>query len=283
MAYCRTTPPIRAINDLSFSVGEGEVFALLGPNGSGKTTTFNMFANLTTPDQGKVTVLGMSPGLPQYFSEISFVSGETQFLWTLTAQQILSFYSQLRSVNRRRMEELVEEFSFGSLLKRRWSQLSSGEKMKLRLLKALLGAPRVLFLDEPTVGLDPDAADQLRSALKQLTKEGSTIVLTSHLMRDVEELADRILFLKEGCAICEGPPSDFVETSSMLDVRLSACPAEIPPFLTPLSHGYFRLHIADLGQLISIAEIKEVRSTDGGLEEFFIAKAREKIVVRPKI
>jgi len=98
--YTRTRPPVRAINQLSFSVSYGEVFAIVGPNGSGKTTTFNIFAYLTIPENGFVSVLNLRPGLPEYFSNIAFVSCETQYLWMLTADEILSFYCSLNGVDK---------------------------------------------------------------------------------------------------------------------------------------------------------------------------------------
>lgn len=189
---------VQALKSLSLTVEPGEVFALLGPNGSGKTTTLNILSCLLGADSGRFTILGRAPGDPHYFDEVSFMMGDSEYYWSFTAQQILKFYSALRSISWKKVLHFAEELGFSGHLDRTWMTLSNGEKTRLRLVQALMSEPKILFLDEPTVGLDPDISDTVRTKLKEANARGLTLFLTSHYMKDIDSLASRIAFIRRG-------------------------------------------------------------------------------------
>lgn len=200
---------VQALNSLSLAVEPGEVFALLGPNGSGKTTTLNILSCLLGQDSGTVKILGRQPGDPHYFDGVSFMMGDSEYYWSFTVTQILKFYARLAGAPWSRAADLLEEFGLASHLAREWMALSNGEKTRLRLVQALLGNPKMLFLDEPTVGLDPDISDTVRSKLKELNNNGVTLFLTSHYMKDIDSLASRIAFIRNGELLEVAPRSAF--------------------------------------------------------------------------
>ncbi|MCB9030165.1 MAG: ABC transporter ATP-binding protein [Deltaproteobacteria bacterium] len=200
---------VQALNSLSFEIERGEVFALLGPNGSGKTTTLNILSCLLDPDQGDVEVLGLKRSDPHFFDKISFMSGDSEYYWAFTVSEILKFYANLSRCSWRLTSQLLGEFGLSQLTDRKWMMLSNGEKTRLRLVQALMTEPEVLFLDEPTVGLDPDISDIVRTKLKELHLKGLTIFLTSHYMKDIDSLASRVAFIKNGKLLEIAPREDF--------------------------------------------------------------------------
>lgn len=200
---------VQALKSLSLSVEPGEVFALLGPNGSGKTTTLNILSCLLGPDEGRVKILGREPKDAHYFDGVSFMMGDSEYYWAFTVSQILKFYGRLAKVSSHRISSLLTEFGLASHLDREWMALSNGEKTRLRLVQALISEPRVLFLDEPTVGLDPDIGDTVRTKLKELNSKGMTLFLTSHYMKDIDSLATRIAFIRGGQLLEVAPRSAF--------------------------------------------------------------------------
>ena len=187
-----------ALKGLSFEVQAGAVFALLGPNGSGKTTTLNILSQLLDPDSGDFQILGRGPADPRYFESVSFMAGDSEFYWAFSVEVTLKFYAELHRASWSTVLELLRDLSAEYLLPRKWMVLSNGEKTKIRLVQCLLSRPKVLFLDEPTVGLDPDIAETVRSKLKSLNTAGLTLVLTSHYMKDIDSLATHIAFIRKG-------------------------------------------------------------------------------------
>ena len=193
-----------ALRDVNITVKSGEVFGLLGPNGAGKTTLLSILVKLLIPDSGKVRILGedIEKG-DSYLERINFVSGDTRFHWVLTVDDILKFYSLAYNIpeekRRERVENLVKFFDIEKVRKRRFSQLSTGEKMRLIFAKAMLNHPQVLLLDEPTLGLDPEIAIRVRKEIARVNREfKTTILLTSHYMSEVEQLSDRVAFIYKG-------------------------------------------------------------------------------------
>jgi ABC-2 type transport system ATP-binding protein len=199
-----------ALKDVSLSVKNGEIFGLLGPNGAGKTTLLNILIKLVSPDSGKVRILGKDIEKDNdYMEDINFVSGDTKFSWILTVEDILNFYSVAYNVpkekRKERIEKLIEFFEIDSIRHRKFDDLSTGQKMRLIFAKSMLNHPKVLLLDEPTLGLDPAMAIRVRGEIKRLNKKfGTTIVLTSHYMSEVEQLSDRVAFIHEGKIIDMG-------------------------------------------------------------------------------
>ena len=235
--YERKAPP--AVDGLSLRVVRGEILGLLGPNGAGKTTTLHAILGLLRPTSGRVQVFGADPlaHRSRVLQRLNFASVDVDMPSNLTVGECLAIYSRLYGVanRRRRIEELMEQFSLAALRKRIFATLSAGERMRLKLAKALLNDPELLILDEPTLSLDPHMAQRVRDLLRRIQRErGITIVHTSHNMREVETFCDRILFLLRGRRFAEGPPAEVLARfkSASLD-ELFIRVAEGGDLLTP--------------------------------------------------
>lgn len=193
----------KAVNGVSFSVQEGEIFGLLGPNGAGKTTTINMITGILKKDKGSIKILGKNfDENKEELKNLMNVSTAYHSLTSvLTIYENLKVYAKIYGVKNfnERIDELLNKFGLEDLKKKQVTYLSSGEKTRLALCKALINKPKILLLDECTVGLDPDMADKTRKYLKKYCKENkTTIIFTSHYMYEVEELCNRIAFLSKG-------------------------------------------------------------------------------------
>jgi ABC-2 type transport system ATP-binding protein len=169
----------RALNGVSLTVHAGEIFGVLGPNGAGKTTLLNILSTLLVPDEGSVQILGENIlAHPRRLRErANMSSGHANFPWSLTVREILNFYGMLyglqRPARRKKIDELLVFFELESFATRAFQDLSTGTKQKVSLAKALINDPVLLFLDEPTVGLDPDIAQKLREAVRRLARATS--------------------------------------------------------------------------------------------------------------
>jgi ABC-2 type transport system ATP-binding protein len=204
-----------AVADVSFSVQRGEIVGVLGPNGAGKTTAIQILLGITTPTSGTVHIFGKE--LERHRCEIlqrcNFCSAYTALPPNLRVWENLRVSGGLYGVPDlfRKMDALLALLEIGHLRNKVTGQLSSGESTRLNLCKALLNDPELLMLDEPTASLDPNIADKVRKLLRKIQREqGITMIYTSHNMRDVEEVCDRVLFLHKGRIIAEGTPSEVV-------------------------------------------------------------------------
>ena len=200
-----------ALAGVTLGVPRGSIFGLLGPNGAGKTTLLSIFATLLLPDRGTVTVLGhdvmREAGLVR--RRLNMASGNASFVWALKPPEILDFYGRLYGLSgarlRRRVDELLSVCELTAHRRVPYNALSTGLKQRLALAKALVNDPELLFLDEPTLGLDPDVSARLRDHIARLRRErGMTIVLTTHYMREAEQLCDEIAFIKSGLVLARG-------------------------------------------------------------------------------
>ena len=195
---------LTAVDHISFDVRAGEVFALLGPNGAGKTTTIRMLTGLTRPTSGQARVLGLdlSRDLPRIKKQVGVVPERSNLYDELTARDNLLFIAALYGVPRRereaRADELLRRFRLEEKRDAPFARLSRGMKRALTVAAALIHRPRLLFLDEPTVGLDVVSARGLRALIERLREEGVTIFLTTHYMEEAERLADRVALLVQG-------------------------------------------------------------------------------------
>ena len=193
---------IRAVNDVSFSVAQGEAFALLGPNGSGKSTTLKCLAGLVAPSQGEIRVNGVDllrdPQRAKSF--LSYLPQRIEFHDSLTAREVMEFYCRLRKLPLSRIDNLLcgSRFDFDGFADRRIGEFSGGMLQRLGLAIACLPDAPVLVLDESTVGLDPAGVVQFREFLTELKRKGKTIIFATHVLNDVEQLADRIAVFVEG-------------------------------------------------------------------------------------
>lgn len=206
---------VAAVNDISFTVAAGAVYGLLGGNGAGKTTTLSILLGLLLPTSGDVRVLGvdMIRHREQVAARINFSSPYVDLPHRLTVAENLSVYARLYGVRdrTRRLADLGEQLDFASLMKRRYGELSAGQKTRVGLAKALLNRPELLLLDEPTASLDPDSADRMRALLLAYQRDsGATILLASHNMLEVERLCTHVAVMRTGAIVDEGAPDALI-------------------------------------------------------------------------
>jgi len=205
-----------ALDDISFQVSAGQVCALLGGNGAGKTTTLAILLGLLSPSSGAVRVLGVDMVRQRYraLGRMNFTSPYVDLPHRLTVGENLDIYARLYGVRqrRRRIGELADLLDLADLLRRPYGSLSSGQRTRVALAKALLNEPEVLLMDEPTASLDPDSAERIRGYLLDYQRRsGATILLASHNMLEVERLCDRVHILRRGRIAVSGSPRELLE------------------------------------------------------------------------
>ncbi|HZK91884.1 MAG TPA: ABC transporter ATP-binding protein [Stellaceae bacterium] len=204
-----------AVGGISFAVERGQTAALLGGNGAGKTTTLSILLGLLLPSEGSVRVLGEDVLRHRYrvLPRINFSSPYVDLPHRLTVRQNLSVYARLYGLSRRRerIERLADDLQITPFLDRPAGKLSSGQKTRVALAKALLNEPEVLLLDEPTASLDPDTGDWVRSYLEDYrARTGATLLLASHNMGEVERLCSQVMMMKAGLIVDRGSPHELV-------------------------------------------------------------------------
>ena len=203
---------VEAVKSISFSINPGEMVALIGPNGAGKTTTLKMLTGLLQPSSGEIVVNGSIPGKRgnTFLSQISIVLGnKSQMLWDIppldTFQVLGEIYRIPKETLRQRIDEMVALLDMSEILRKPVRNLSLGERMKCELVASLLHQPKVLFLDEPTLGLDISVQNRLRNFILEYNRHHqATILLTSHYMADIERLCQRILLIHHGELLYDG-------------------------------------------------------------------------------
>lgn len=213
---------VQAVRDVSFTIDEGEMVAFLGPNGAGKTTTLKLLSGLIVPTSGSATVLGHVPWKREdaYRRRFSLVTGQKEQLWwDLPAQESFRLHKEIYRINSHdyevRLKELTELLDVTELMSQPVRELSLGERMRMELIAALLHRPDVLFLDEPTIGLDVVSQRKVQQFLLKYQKEqGITVILTSHYMKDVEALCDRAIVINKGTKIHDGSLDEIVDRFS---------------------------------------------------------------------
>tara|TARA_Y100000590_G_scaffold63126_1_gene67730 strand:+ start:2608 stop:3345 length:738 start_codon:yes stop_codon:yes gene_type:complete len=205
-----------AVKDISFEIKENEILGLLGPNGCGKTTTIGMMLGLLKPTSGEILIDGkkIEESRIEILKKINFISPYIELPKKLTVRQNLIVYGKLYNVENlnQRLEYLIEKLRLSDLLNRITGELSSGQKNRIGLAKALINDPIVLLLDEPTASLDPEIGDYVRTFLEDYKKEKKiSILLASHNMNEVTRLCRSILMMKEGVIIDKGNPEELIK------------------------------------------------------------------------
>ncbi len=217
--FSRKYYDVKAVDDISFDIEEGELIGFIGPNGAGKTTTLKMLSGLLYPTSGKVDVLGFTPSQRKsaYQKQFSLVMGQkNQLWWDLPAMESLNLNKAIYEVSdekfKKTLEELVQLLEVEDILKVQVRKLSLGQRMKMELIAALIHSPKILFLDEPTIGLDVVMQKKLRDFIKEYNlKYKATIILTSHYMDDVKELCKRVIVIDHGKVLFDGPLEKIIQ------------------------------------------------------------------------
>ncbi|HEY6807274.1 MAG TPA: ABC transporter ATP-binding protein [Gemmatimonadales bacterium] len=199
---CKSFAGRPACLDVSFEVARGEVFGMLGPNGAGKTTTLRMLSGLYAPDAGTAVVAGCAvapgrPGGPELRRKVGLLTEQPGFYDRLTARENLRYFADLQGARGGRVQALLDRFTLSGHADRPFAELSRGMKQKLAIARALVHEPEVIFLDEPTVGLDPEATREVRNVIAELAAEHATIVLCTHHLDEVERLCSRAAFIAQ--------------------------------------------------------------------------------------
>lgn len=247
--FARQYREVKAVDDISFEIGKGELVGFIGPNGAGKTTTLKCLSGLLYPTDGQVSVLGFTPWdrKPEFQKQFSLVMGQkNQLWWDLPAIETFNLNKEIYEVPDRQfqntLDKLVDLLDVGEILKVQVRKLSLGQRMKCELIAALLHNPKVLFLDEPTIGLDVVMQKVMRDFIKQYNREfESTIILTSHYMDDVKELCKRIIIIDKGKVMFDGKLQDVIDKYARNKI------------LTVTFEGTF-----DKSKLRDIGEVKEI-------------------------
>lgn len=253
--FARKSRTVVAVDSISFSVPEGQSVAFIGPNGAGKSTTIKLLTGIMTPTSGSATVLGLTPWSKRgkLASQIGAVFGQRSQLWlhlppNETFNLLATIYSLSDSDFKRQRDELVDRFDLGSFLDTPVRKLSLGQRMRCEIAASLLHKPRLVFLDEPTIGVDVVARRELRDLIRQWNREeGLTVFLTSHDAGDIESVSDRVIVVNHGRIAIDGDVSDIkrdVLTSRVVDVKFKDVHEWLPlPGSTVISSSQYELRV----------------------------------------
>lgn len=286
-----------AVDNISFSLKEGEILGLLGPNGAGKTTTIDMLLNLTKPSGGEIRVFGYTFNRQRetILKQMNFSAAYVNLPWRLKIIECLYTFARLYEVSdyRKKVEFLLKQFMLEELREKTVQDLSSGQLARLYLCKAFVNDPKLLLLDEPTAYLDPDIADLIRKIILEKVKNAKmTVLFTSHNMSEVTEICDRVIFLNHGSIIAQDTPKSLAKKIKWCRVKLLfEVPLEkVKIVLTNYSYKFWlqqkEIIIEEeeqkLGQLLgrlSLAKLKysEISVEKPTLEDFFLKVVRKKV------
>ncbi|HEX7733614.1 MAG TPA: ABC transporter ATP-binding protein [Ktedonobacteraceae bacterium] len=269
----RTFKGNEAVKGISFSVKRGEIFGLLGPNGAGKTTTIRMLTGQIEPDSGHATVAGcdVMRAHQQLKERIGVVPEEQNLYERLSARNNLRFNCWLYNLPESRVDEVLDLVNLRDRAKNPVRGFSNGMKQRLLIARALLHKPPVLFLDEPSRGLDPISARDVRRAIEQLSREGVTILLTTHLLEEADQLCQHVAFINQGTIVANDTPRNLklAHGQRSLLVTIGERPGG-----GPLSELTLRMDSpedqARLAQLFAQSKVQAIHSQEATLEEVFI-------------
>jgi len=259
---------VHAVDGITFSVAEGEIFGLLGHNGAGKTTTIRMLTGRARPTAGTATVGGFDivHQRDQIKPVINAVFEDPNLYDRFSGRDNLRFFAELYGAPAARADELLETVGLTSAAKRKVKTYSSGMKQRLLVARALVNKPRVLFMDEPTRGLDPTSARELRALVARLADEGATVFLTTHYMEEADELCDRVAFLSQGRIVALDTPREL---------KLKQGERRAVVLLKDRTEQSVRLDdpadAARLDQWMRDGLVLTVHSQEGTLEDVFVA------------
>lgn len=254
-ALSKTYDTYKAVKNISFAIQEGEIVGLLGPNGAGKTTTIQMLLDLVTPTSGKIEYFGRSFPKEREFilSRINFASAYSHVQSRMTVIENMNIYAGLYQIpnSKKKIKELLGLLEVSELENELFWHLSSGQKTRVILAKALLNNPKLILMDEPTASLDPDIANKVVELIQSLQKkEGVSILYTSHNMEEVERLCDRVMFLNHGTIVAEDTPLGLTKRvgKSQLILTFDGGQELISKYLSQYAHvfRFARPHVVEI-------------------------------------
>ena len=223
-------PKARAVDNVDFDVRQGEVFGLLGPNGSGKSTTVKLLLGLLHPTRGHIEVFGRSPRHVATKARIGYLPEESYLYRYLNSRETLDFFGDLfrlpKAERNSRAEQLLEMVGLGQVRSRAIGEFSKGMQRRIGLAQALINDPDLIILDEPTSGLDPIGCREVKDLILALARRGKTVILSSHLLSDVEDVCDRVVIYYGGRVQAMGPLKDLLVKPDSLRITMPALPRE---------------------------------------------------------
>ena len=279
---------VKALQDFSLSVEEGKIFGLLGPNGAGKTTFIKLVLGIIHPTAGKASILGEPINNYKVHQQIGYLSEKHRFPDFLSARKILYYFGKMGGLDdsmlNKRIEELLDLVHLSDWGDNKTREFSKGMLQRLGLAHALLNDPQLIFLDEPTDGIDPVGRREIRDLLQLLRDRGKTIFLNSHLLSEVERISDEIAILKEGKLLEKGRVSEFLSIEQQYQLKIEQDDTLLEDICrnrsVPLTHadGLYTVTLKDERQLNTLIDemrnhsilIKAIIPRKISLEEFFI-------------
>ncbi|MBI5490621.1 MAG: ABC transporter ATP-binding protein [Deltaproteobacteria bacterium] len=241
---------VTAVRDVSFEVSRGEIFGLLGPNGAGKTTTIKMLLGLVAPDRGSAEILGVPVPRKESRAKLGFLPENPYFYDHLSPRELLDDYGRLFGLpaaeRRKRTGELLERLGIAALGGRPIRKLSKGQVQRVGMAQALISDPELLILDEPMSGLDPIGRKEFRDILLERAREGATVMFSSHILPDVEMIAERVAIIHEGVVADQGAMGELLQREATgVDVGATGLPVELAGKLAALAASHERRGEAD--------------------------------------
>jgi len=280
---------VRAVQDVSFTVGRGQIFGFLGPNGAGKTTTIKVLTSLIQPSAGNVTVLGGKPTELKTRAKIGYLPETPNFYDYLTAREFLDimarFYGLGRKARRKRVDEMLDMVGMTYAAKRKLRKFSKGMLQRIGIAQALIGDPELVILDEPMSGLDPIGRKDVRDIISSLKERGHTVFFSSHILSDIEMICDEVVVLNKGRAVTAGPLDELLRPGQLMTEILAqgdGSAEDISGTSLELEHrpGFLRLQCKPAEVDVTLQSllqngftIRSVTEARIGLEDLLISKA----------
>ncbi len=260
----KTYGKFNAVDGISLRIVRGEVFAFLGPNGAGKTTTVEMIEGIRTPTKGSIQMLGMdiTKGTNKVKDRIGVLPQEFSSFDRVTVSETISFFSSLYG-SKRKASELMKLLSIEEHSKKQYQKLSGGLKQRVGIAVSLVNDPEIIFLDEPTTGLDPQSRQEVWKVIRDLKREGRTVFLTTHYMEEAQELADHVAIINRGRIIAEGTVDELIdEHGSGLVLTFTGIDEKLVPFLNGMGCGQVEvkgaqaiMNLKNKDQILGILEL----------------------------